>query len=172
MYICAGGIEEFENTKSIGIGLMEAAINLTKICIEEKPKELIFLGSAGSYGTIPIFDIVHSSAATNIEASFFSNDSYSPIENIVSCETSSTIVNSSNYILTSKSLSKFYEKEKISIENMEFYAVLKVAKKFRINAKGIFVVTNYCNKNAHNDFLMNHKKAIGILSDYIQRNSD
>ena len=36
---------------------------------------------------------------------------------------------------------------------MEFFSVLKTAKEFNIPVKGIFVVTNYCNKNAHSEYI-------------------
>jgi hypothetical protein len=50
---------------------------------------------------------------------------------------------------------------------MEFYAVLKVAERFNIKASGIFVVTNYCNSNAHGDFLKNHGESMQILTKYV-----
>jgi len=172
MIICAGEIEQFEFAKPIGIGLIDTAINLTKECITNRPKSIIFVGSAGSYGNKQIFDIVKSRISTNIENSFFTNGAYSPMKNIISLTNNvshETIVNSSNYITTDFNLSKFYLSKNIDIENMEFYSVLKVAKKFDIPAKGIFIVTNFCNKNAHKDFIKNHKKAMKLLTDYIKR---
>ena len=53
---------------------------------------------------------------------------------------------------------------------MEFFTVLRVAQEFDIPAAGIFVVTNYCDKNAHNDFKKNHKQAIKILDEYVREN--
>jgi len=171
MIVCAGKSESFEFATSIGIGLVDVAINLTKICIKERPTSITFIGSAGSYGRLKIFDIVESFCAYNIENSFFSLNSYSPIESSikglyrVSCE---TFVNSSNYITTDKNISKRYLLKNIDIENMEFYSILKVANEFNIPAKGIFVVTNYCDENAHTDFLKNHKRAMELLTKYIK----
>jgi purine-nucleoside phosphorylase len=170
MYICAGEIEQFSFAKAVGIGLVDVAINLTKLCIENKPKEIIFVGTAGSYGGKKIFDIIHSSSASHIENSFFTNKSYSPIETTISQSkdvSHETIVNSSDFITTDSTVCKHYLQEGIDIENMEFYSVLKVAKSFGIKAKGIFVVTNYCNKNAHRDFLANRIKAMKIIEEYI-----
>ncbi len=167
MYISAGAMEQFDYAKSVGIGLIDVAINLTKICIEENPEELIFIGSAGSYGEKNIFDIVHSTNACSIESSFLQENSYSPITNIVSRETSDTMVNSLNYITTNKKLAAQYLNENIEIENMEFYSVMSVAKKFNIKARGVFVVTNFCDENAHRDFVTNHKKAMEILNKQI-----
>jgi hypothetical protein len=48
---------------------------------------------------------------------------------------------------------------------------MKVAEKFNIPAKGIFVVTNYCNKDAHKDFLNNRIEAMAMLNRYVACNS-
>ncbi len=170
MIICAGESEQFDFAKPMGIGLIDMAINLTKKCILNPPKSILFVGSAGSYGEYKIFDIVESSVASNIENSFFNANSYSPINNListsdVSCE---TIINSSNYITTNLDIAKYYLSKNIGLENMEFYSVLKVANRFNIPANGVFIVTNYCNKNAHRDFIANHKEAISRIDRYIK----
>jgi nucleoside phosphorylase len=51
---------------------------------------------------------------------------------------------------------------------MEFFAIMKVAQFYGISAGGIFVVTNYCDKNAHEDFLKNQKEAMIKLTTYIK----
>jgi nucleoside phosphorylase len=156
----------------MGIGMIDTAINLTKQCIENPPKFILFIGSAGTYGDHKIFDIVESKTASNIENSFFNAKAYTPIDNIVSTSeniSGETIVNSSNYITTDERLSKYYLSNNIGLENMEFYAVLKVAKKFNIPAGGVFIVTNRCDRDAHADFIKNHKEAIRRLSRYIMR---
>ncbi len=172
MFICAGESETFDFAKPMGIGLIDISINLTKLCMEKKPPPFIFfVGTAGSYGKHKIFDIVESKTASNIENSFFNAKSYTPIDNIVSTSDNvsrETIVNSSNYISTDESLSKNYLANNIGIENMEFFAVLKVAQHFNIPAAGAFIVTNYCNANAHADFIKNHKEAMERLTDYIK----
>lgn len=58
MIICAGNQEVFEFAQSVGVGLIDSAYGLTKLCLEEKPESLLFIGSAGSYGEYDIFDIV------------------------------------------------------------------------------------------------------------------
>lgn len=75
----------------------------------------------------------------------------------------SVIVNSSNYICTDSSYAKQMKNAGITLENMEFFSVLKVADYFKIPAFGIFCITNYCDENAHSDFLANHSKAHKIL---------
>ena len=187
MIVCAGNIEQFDFAKPAGIGLENVAVNLTRMCMLEKPAFLFFVGTAGSYGEKEIFEIVVSKKATQIEQSVITEDAYTPLEEalkgIVSlekiAETNSffkdqnvsreTIVNSSNYITTNEAVGAWYRKRGIHLENMEFYAVLKVAKAFNIPATGLFIVTNYCNKDAHNDFMKNHQEAMERLTEYVEK---
>lgn len=172
MFICAGESETFKFAKPMGIGLIDMAINLTRYCQENKPKFIMFVGSSGSYGKHNIFDIVHSKASTNIENSFFNANAYTPIDNLVSSSedvSRETIVNSSNYITTDSSLSEKYLQKGIGLENMEFFSVIKVAQTFDIPVAGVFIVTNYCNENAHKDFMTNHKEAIDRLTEYMSK---
>ncbi len=173
MIICAGESEQFDFALPVGIGMTDVAINLTRLCLSQKPKFILFVGTAGSYGEKKVFDIIESKTAANIENSFFTGGSYTPIDNMVSTAedvSRETIVNSSNYITTDKDLGKAYLSKNIHLENMEYYAVLKVAKSFDIPAAGVFIVTNYCDENAHRDFMYNHKEAMKRLTEYIQKN--
>ena len=175
MIICAGDKEKFDFAKSIGVGLINSAINLTKLCLFNKPDYLLFIGSAGSYGNHNIFDIVESKTSSNLELSFLENSSYTPIDNVLKSSNTlvrdDTIVNSSNYITTNFDLAKKYQDYKIGIENMEFYSLVRVAKEFEISIGGIFVITNYTNKDAHQDFISNHIKAKQKLIDYLIKNN-
>jgi nucleoside phosphorylase len=175
MIVCAGNGEEFDFATAIGVGLVDCAINLTKICIYDRPKFILFVGSCGSYGEKNIFDIIHSKSAANIENSFFNANSFTPIDNLISTSSDvsrETIVNSSNYITRDVSLGKSYLANRIGAENMEFFSAMRVAQQYEIPVGGIFVVTNYCDENAHEDFITNHKKAKEILSSYIIANQD
>ena len=171
MIVSAGNQETFTFAKSIGVGLVSSAINLTKICLFNRPDFILFIGSAGSYGNHQIFDIVESKNSSNIEMSFLENFSYTPIDNAVRIDTNLTksevVVNSSNYISTNQTLSKEFLQYNVELENMEFFSILSVAKEFEIPAFGIFVVTNYTNEDAHNDFLKNHKIAMEKLTQYL-----
>lgn len=172
MIICAGNNETFDFATPMGVGLIESAINLTRLCLFDKPEFLLFVGTAGSYGEKNIFDIIESKTAANIELAFLNNDAYTPLDNVVSTNTSSKqdiIVNSSNYITTNSELAKKFLKLGIGIENMEFFSVLKVAEEFNIPAGGVFCVTNYTNENAHNDFVTNHEKAKELLTLHVKR---
>ena len=171
MIICAGKSEQFDFAMPVGIGMMEVAINLTRLCETKKPEYILFVGTAGSYGKKNIFDIIESKTAANIENSFFSGKSYSPIDNVVTSlkdVSRETLVNSSNYITTDKEIGKYYTAQNVQIENMEFFAVMKVAQFYGISAGGIFAVTNYCDENAHDDFLKNQKEAMAKLDAYVK----
>lgn len=168
MIVCAGESEVFDFATPIGIGLIESSINLTKLILEKKPISLEFIGSAGSYGNHKIFDILTSTLATNIEIGFLEDKCYSPIANHIVPRETLNVVNSSNYITTDEISSKKLLQLGLELENMEFFAITSVAKKFNLSVKGIFIVTNYCNKNAHNDFIKNHKKAKELLTNYIK----
>ena len=135
------------------------------------PSEIIFIGSAGLYKEGKIFEIYESSAAANIEISSLENKSYSPIESeIASVVPRGTCrVNSSNFITTDQNLAHKLFAHGYFLENMEFFAVLKVAKKFQIPAYGIFVATNFCDKNAHADFIKNHEQAKKELEKYLKQ---
>ncbi len=174
LFVCAGDIESFDFATSIGIGLVNASINLTKICMEQKSKQIIFVGTAGSYGKIKIGDIITSDISANVEISYIEQKAYTPLnECIVSRETfANTLVNSSNYITANKEASKRFLSLGYGLENMEFFAIQKVASSFNIPSSGIFYVTNYCDENAHDDFLKNHHKAKEELKKYIEKKYD
>ncbi|WP_298946412.1 purine-nucleoside phosphorylase [uncultured Campylobacter sp.] len=135
------------------------------------PSEIIFIGSAGLYKEGEIFKIYESSVVANIEISSLENKNYSPIESeIASVVPRGTCkVNSSNFITTDQNLAHELFDRGYFLENMEFFAVLKVAQKFQIPAYGIFVATNFCDKNAHADFSKNHEQAKKELEKYLKQ---
>lgn len=172
MIICAGNNETFDFAQPTGIGMVETAMNLTRLCLFDKPEFLLFVGSAGSYGNHKIFDIIESKTASNIELSFLNNDAYTPLDNVVSTNTTNEkdiVVNSSNYISTNKQLTEKFLGLGIGIENMEFFAVLKIAQEFNIPAGGVFCITNFTDENAHDDFIKNHEKAKEMLSLHVKK---
>ncbi|MDD2789636.1 MAG: purine-nucleoside phosphorylase [Sulfurimonas sp.] len=172
MIICAGNNENFDFATPMGVGLIETAMNLTRLCLFDKPEFLLFVGSAGSYGEAAIFDIIESKTAANIELAFLNNDAYTPLDNVVTTNTTNKkdiVINSSNYISTNDILAKNFLKYGLGCENMEFFAVLKIAQEFNIPAGGVFCITNYTNKNAHEDFLKNHEQAKELLSAHVKK---
>jgi len=171
MFICAGESESFKFAVPIGVGLVSSAINLTRLIMMSPPEFLIFVGTAGSYGRAEIFDIIESKTAANIEQGFLTNTAYTPLNNVITASndiSKEIIVNSSNYITTSKEIADLYLKKRVDLENMEYFSVLAVAKEFNIPVGGLFCVTNYCNENAHKDFIKNQKEAMQRLENYLK----
>ena len=130
MIICAGRNETFAFAHPIGVGLIESAINLTRMCLFDKPDFLLFVGSAGSYGNHKVFDIVESKRASNIELAFLTQSAYTPLDNVLGSENkfarNDTIVNSSNYISTYEKICKEFAEYGVGIENMELCSILNV----------------------------------------------
>lgn len=190
MIYCAGKIENFAFAKSIGVGLVECSINLTRSILYDKPNEIVFVGTCGSYSSKkPLLEVFESSSACNIELSLLQGKSYTPLNNFltnVSCETmpkdsniptqifakTQKIINSSNYITTDSKLAEHFVKLGILYENMEFFSVLQVAQTFNLPAIGIFCSTNYIHKDAQKEFLSNHKMAIQKLESYVKNKLD
>ena len=171
MIICAGNNETFDFAHPIGVGLIESAMNLTRLCMFDKPEFLLFIGSAGSYGEHKVFDIIESKTASNVELAFLDNCAYTPLNNVVSTNETNKkdiVVNSSNYISTCQNTTKKFKKLGIGIENMEFFSILKVAEEFNIPAGGVFCITNFTDENAHSDFLKNHEKAKELLTAHVK----
>ncbi|EOG8474866.1 purine-nucleoside phosphorylase [Campylobacter upsaliensis] len=168
MIICAGGNENFPFAKAIGIGLIESAINLTRICLEFQPKELIFIGTCGLYERGEILQIYESSHAFNIEFSKL-NNFYSPAKTELCLEKSAYKINSSNYICADQNAALKLANLGLDIENMEAFSVLSVAKNFNINAKCFLCATNFCDENAHQDFMKNHQKAKEKLEEFLKQ---
>lgn len=171
MIICAGNTEQFSFAEPMGIGLSEIAMHLTRRCLLDKPDHILFVGSAGSYGKYQLFEIIETSTAANIEVSFLNKQSYTPIDNVVSCSTKmqkETIVNSSNYITTDENAAKKFLQLGVDIENMEFYSVLKVAQHFEIPASGVFCITNFCNADAHTMYMEHYKTSLTKLEEHIR----
>ncbi len=175
MIVCAGKKESFNFAQTIGIGLIKSAINMTRICLFDKPDFILFVGTAGSYGKYKIFDIVESRRSANLELSFLNGDSYTPLDNVLESENkmtkNDTIVNSSNYISTNFLLSKEFTSYGMDIENMEYFSIMQVAKEFEIPVAGIFIISNYTNKTAHEDFILNHSKCMELLTKYLEKNN-
>lgn len=169
MIVCAGGNESFNFAKSIGIGLVEAAINLTKLCLEFKPQKLIFIGTCGIYNQGELLKIYKSSHAFNIEFSKLGANFYTPAQNEIKLNVSQETykINSSNYICQNKQAAKEFANLGLDFENMEAFSVLSVAKNFNIKAECILCATNFCDENAHKEFVKNHQKAKEKLEEFL-----
>ncbi|MRI84266.1 MAG: purine-nucleoside phosphorylase [Nitratiruptor sp.] len=173
MILCAGAKEHFPFALPIGVGLVEAAMNVTRLLLLDRPDFLLFVGSAGSYGQFDLFEIVSSRGASQIEGSFWDRCAYTPLDNAIISEgldiEHKTIVNSSNYITTCKGYWERFNRAGIGLENMEFFAILRVAQAFQVPAGGIFVVTNFCDATAHESYEANLPEAMKRLEAYVRR---
>ncbi|MBM0637691.1 purine-nucleoside phosphorylase [Campylobacter sp. VicNov18] len=174
MIVCAGGNENFSFAKAIGIGLVESAFNLMRLCLKEQPSKIIFIGTCGLYGEGKILEIYESSHAFNIEFSKISNAFYTPAKNEIHIKNKNvsreTIkINSSNYICQNTLAAKEFAKLGFFAENMEAFSVLSVAQNLDISVKCILCATNFCNQNAHEDFIKNHQKAKEKLTNYLKQ---
>lgn len=184
MFVCAGNGEEFGFARSIGVGLVESAITLSKFCATEMVESLVFVGSAGSYDKeVDLLELFVSTESTQIESSLLVGESYTPLkqeikslEN-VSCETISkilslnlpqAIVNSSNYICVDSAYALRMKERGILLENMEFFSVLSVARRFNIPALGVFCVSNHCGERAHQEFLENRGEVMRRLRGVVE----
>lgn len=179
MILCAGRNETFDFARPIGVGLIESAINLTKLVLEEKPAFLFFIGTTGSYGNYQPLDLIYSHSAANIELGYLQNQCYTPLQNQIEAENIyvsrgtnhlSPCVNSSNYITTDTLLATKMLEKNIELENMEFFSIISVANQYKIPCSGLFVVTNYCDENAHNDFIKNHARAKELIALHVEKN--
>lgn len=171
LIVCAGAMESFEFATTIGIGMIEPAINLTKILLNLKqlPKKIIFIGSCGLYGNENLLEIYQSSFAFNYEISGIMGLSYSPIKiNFPTVSQKTILINSSNFITNSAEIAQKFNDIGFTAENMESYSVQCVANAFKIEFECILCATNYCNENAHNDFIKNYPKAKDIISKYLK----
>ncbi len=183
MFVCAGNGEEFRFAKSIGVGLIESAINLSRICEQKKPEFLVFVGSAGSYDAkIPLLELYISQEARQMESSLLFDASYTPIplhikspqnvshetiQKIKSLGLKSACVNSSNYITTDFNTAQKFKNKGMLLENMEFFSVLNVGKNFEIPTLGVFCVSNYCHSQAHQEFMNNQIEVIKKIQDFL-----
>ncbi|GMB89583.1 Purine nucleoside phosphorylase PunB [Helicobacter ailurogastricus] len=179
MFVCAGNTESFVCAKSVGVGLVQSALNLSRLCLLEKPSTIIFIGTAGSYDfSTPLLSLYVSTQAMQIEESFTLAHSYTPLDNCLQAQGSKTldlppaIVNSSNYIHTDLNFSRRMVQAGIHLENMEFFSVLSVAQYYQIPSFGVFCVTNYTNAHAHKDFLASHGQAKARLETFINQLKD
>ncbi|WP_120944219.1 phosphorylase family protein [Helicobacter labacensis] len=177
MFVCAGSLERIGMARGVGVGLIESAITLTRLCLLERPTELIFVGSAGSYDpNLPMLSLFKSAQGYQIEQSFVCDQSYTPLENYLEAHSAlldqiclpAVKVNSSNYIHTSPDFARQMQGAGIALENMEFFTLLRVAQSFKIPSVGVFCVTNYISPHAHQEFLDNHDRAKARLEAWME----
>jgi nucleoside phosphorylase len=174
MILCAGNNELFGSlAHPIGVGPINAAMNLAMLLSRQKPQKLLFIGTAGSYGEFGEFELITSSRAANVEIGAFQKLSYTPlphqVESSIKGDVSrgtfaSTTINSSSYITSDEAQMRLFHESGLGAENMEFFALMSVAKAFGVELIGLFCITNMCDERAHDDFVRNHAKAKELLT--------
>ncbi|MDA0771478.1 MAG: hypothetical protein O3C63_00890 [Cyanobacteria bacterium] len=151
----------------VGIGYLEAAINLSKLLQSRNDiSEIIFVGTAGAYSqNIKIGEQIIVSAAALLNLGSVQGLSYTikdiyPILHASQPDSKNLLCLSSLEITQdetiSKQIIKHYQTDAI-IENMELYGIAKVASDHQIPWSAHLRVTNYTNKNAHEDYISNIK---------------
>lgn len=168
--ICAGQNEYFSFAQSIGVGLVQASIGLTRFVLEKKPENLIFIGTCGLYKNGELLEIYESRHCFNIEVSKLTHTFYSPLQCEINLDVSyeTKKCNSSNYICTDKKMALKFAEFGLELENMESFSVLNVANHFKIPATCFLCATNFCDSDAHQNFLQNHAQAKKNLEHFLQ----
>ena len=184
MVVCAGNGESFEFAKSIGVGIIDSAICLTRICLQYMPRNLLFIGSAGSYDSkLEIGTLFFSTHATQIEMSFLQNQSYTPIDNSISVELNNFVshetliranisqatVNSSNYITKTSAYNEMMLSANILLENMEAFSVFRVARYFNIPCLAILCVSNVVCDDSHQQWIGNRALVATRFEEVMQK---
>ncbi len=159
--------------RTLGIGFLEAALQLNKILQDANYSRIIFLGTAGAYSQqLKIGDIVSVSSVALLNYLTVEAKGYLPQEYEV--YESSTINNqkpaiyanclSSLEITKSEALSKKIINSSLFaldhlplVENMELYGIARIASEHNIPWSALLGVTNYTNANAHQDWKTNHE---------------
>ena len=120
--------------------------------------------------SLNLLEIYETRHAFNVEASSFLGDFYSPaaceINLNVSYETKKC--NSSNYICADERVAARFAAMGLELENMEAFAVLSVAAKFGVEAVCFLCATNFCDSQAHQNFIKNHTQAKKNLENFLQ----
>lgn len=196
LIICAGGNEEFSFAKGVGIGLINAACGLAQLCLEylkagKDIENIIFIGTCGLYNepkdtsknlkqglkdeknlkpANELLQIYESAHCFNVEYAKLCANFYTPLSNEINANVSQETFkcNSSNYICADKTAAQKFANLGLNLENMELFAVLSVAKRFKIPATSYLCATNFCDENAHKNFVKNHKEAKIKLEEFLQ----
>lgn len=164
----------------LGIGYLEAAIKLEQF-LSSNPDitEVIFTGTAGSYSKdLEIGNLVEVDSVALLNFGTVQRLSYVPREyevftsskleargsRLVHCLSSLEITQDEKisgkiieYFNNLDCFAKARNDELILIENMELYGIAKVAEAHKLPWSAQLKITNYTNKNAHQDWLKNNQ---------------
>lgn len=159
--------------ETLGIGYLEAALNLEKILQENREIEaVIFLGTAGAYSQIlQIGELVEIKSVALLNRGEVLGQSYHPKKYqrfqshakhkfakdlaLVDCLSSLEITSDEKF---SQQVTEFYDEASPLVENMELYGVAKVCCDHDIPWSAVLGISNYTNQNAHQDWQVNEPK--------------
>lgn len=164
-----------------GIGITQAAAKTTVALLRTKAKQVIFVGSSGSYSKkIPLLTIVCATESIIGDYAFCSAKSYNPknypaifkadngvIKKIKSLKNEKVFfspISSTISITNNRSWAKKFLKKDHYFENLELYGVAQACSNLGIPWNAISVVTNHIGKNANMEWLKNYVEAARIIS--------
>lgn len=161
----------------------------------EKVEQIIFIGTCGLYTdegetqsasedekqgvkqgaqkakiANELLQIYESAHGFNVEYSALCANFYTPLAKEINANVSQETLkcNSANFICADKTAARKFADLGLSLENMELFAVLSVAKRFEISATSYLCATNFCDENAHKNFIDNQKTAKKKLEEFLQ----
>lgn len=152
----------------LGIGFLQAAINLEKLLANsQKVTEVFFLGTAGSYKkNLELNSIVSVDSSALLNLGELQKLSYIPskqeifdlkkVHNYSNALCLSSLEISATETISNLVADKFVA-NKFIVENMELYGIAQVCKKYEIPLTAFLGITNYINSNAHDDWLINNQ---------------
>jgi nucleoside phosphorylase len=155
----------------LGIAYLNSALNLERylLNLKEKPSQIIFLGTAGSFEGIDIGDISSVSKVSLLMSTTRMKLAYTPLKeedltiNKKSEEKFSDIKSSHCFSSLGISQSKFLYlelkkefKNEILVENMELFGLAKVASDHKIPWEAYLGITNHIGARAHQEWKQSH----------------
>lgn len=183
--------------QELGIGYLEAALKLQKLIYHyqelQKPiKQIIFLGTAGAYGSVNIGDIARVNSVSLIHQAKLSALTYLP-ENLAKeiyfvPKDNGSIANlaemgslpqahcfSSLEITRDKAIYEKLSKNDLPediqtmplVENMELFGIAKVANQAQIPWSSLLAISNHIHQDAHQEWSANHQDCSDKLCDFI-----
>lgn len=179
-------IKGFKNKidiRSCGVGLIDSAINTSKILNNKNYDGVIFIGSSGtSNKKINLLDIVVSkevflASPTKTTASYIpkilKNKFTATKDWLKLAESTSLHASQSFYspieITKSKSLANiFLKKYAASCENLELFSIAATASCYNVKWIAISCITNYIGKESHTQWLKNKKNAARLSSKFLE----
>ncbi|MEO1942440.1 MAG: hypothetical protein ABGW77_06065 [Campylobacterales bacterium] len=177
LLLSAGRSEIIPGTVPVGVGFLEAGLQLARLLERGEWDEVLFLGTAGSYGKVPPFWLIESWVGVQWEVGWVEGKGYSPIELKVASPRPKSrlklpplpkvegVLNSSHYITTDWRVGQKFLKLGAIGESMEHFGIIRVGTLTQIPVRGLYLVTNYTDSEAHLSYRRNLPKALEILTE-------